>query len=33
MSIKEWWMSFQLLAGIMKINAQGKEELRAVPGL
>lgn len=27
MSIKLWWMSFQLLAGIMKINEWGQEEL------
>lgn len=32
MSIKLWWMSFQLLAGIMKINEWGQEELRAVVG-
>lgn len=32
MSIKVWWMSFQLLAGIMKINERGQEELRPVAG-
>lgn len=33
MSIKVWWMSFQLLVGIMKINERGAQgEQRAVAG-